>query len=193
MGRKKVKIPLHQPEFEAEVLFLDTYAPPAHRITPFRYFQTARRLGAQQAEFDRLEYERNVRQCTSRYGDLISSTSPDAVVRAPSDRDDAAPYFKIARDVHPAAEVVAEFTKETGYKCGVEKAAPAEAKQHFSIVSHTTPRVLKELLIVDESFSNGCTAAALLACLADVGFSCQKVIIASPLLVSLALEAAPES
>ena len=127
-------------------------------------------------------YYQTLPQATEAYYRLLGDQRFNAYVSPPSRRNDAEPYRAVAMHRIPYPLDLTRFFKKKGEELGGHAGSPETLAEHFELSYNDSLHDVKTLLIVDDAFSNGTTAGAIVIRLRKRGLPGSALItIATPL------------
>jgi hypothetical protein len=190
MPIEKVQLLELTPSASAALLYLDIYGGFFDVGTPLAYLQRVRSEAAAteqnfSLEHAAREYERALPQTLAQFERLIAALSADLLVCPPSFRKDATPYMKVARSTYPTAHDASEFFHRLAShtKAGTAKKL-ADVLDGLAIDEAPNFAQRKHVLIVDDVYADGRTAAAVVYRLRERGLSADaQITVACPLRV----------
>lgn len=147
-----------------------------------QYLQSIRSGAITEESLIALSYKAMAQFYASRLAAMVGG-SYDAIVMAPSSRNDAEPYFEALKQT-AAIDCTSRFSRTNTARAGESTTTLTDLLQAIEYEREGDESELKSLLIVDDVFSSGKTVRALVSKLRDAGLQPDcRIVVAVPLLV----------
>ena len=188
MPKKRINIPVDDPTFNVELFYIHEYkkSDPYHlRYNPLMYLHSIRSGDIKEDSHIAEAYRNNIKCYAEKLLNEFNWKYIDSVIGTPSSRDHINPYLSLfKRKFKPDLDLTGCFTKKSNFSAGLG-----------NINIHTCGGIdyhceldiscLKSILIIDDLFSTGTTAAIIIKLLKSHGVKdLISIALACPLLVS---------
>ena len=181
MATQRLAIPTDESGFKVELAYLERWRPGQEEKTPLSFL--ARKSSPETDEEMADAYQRNLPLYRRDFGELLGDRAFELVLSPPSRRSDLDPYRN---------EVVSRGIARTDLSHHFSRSEPRSSRRNsfdqlidaLSFDGDPSLARARSLLIVDDYFVTGRTAAALLSILRSHGFPADgEVTVACPLWV----------
>ena len=176
MNTTRLSIPVNSLEYEVDILFL-SQGIGTKQAGPLWYLHEVRSdagkeistIMPERSDWLSEAYNNELKSYKRKFELLLYNHKFELILSAPSSRDDIRPYIEAAHNAHGHVELHTEcFRKRSGCKAGT-----AESLDEFLPCVELCCEVdfgkYNHILIVDESLSQGFTAAAMIRRMRDRG------------------------
>lgn len=173
MHSENISLPTSPEKLATKLFWLETHTSEAFSPLGVRYLQlrqTAKKIGG--LEQEKLAYEKELPKLLMRFRDAVSLIECDVLVQCPSCNPHAAEFAGAATKSHPKAiHLILTYDCNTPDRprAGMGASVDQLAKAMFPIGSAPDLRTAKRIVIIDDVFSEGKTAAAVVQKLWELG------------------------
>ncbi len=189
MERIDQRIPVSSPAFGIVLAYLDTYGRITDAKTDLAFLQRVRshkpesrfHLGPEPNRYRTATLPRAILRAIT----LLETCEFDFALRPPSSRDDAVPYLNAFIDARPhTIDLSSSFARAIGAKKAGENSSFEEVRDALLYTGTKDLSAARSILIVDDIFSEGKTAAAVIDVLRRKGLPSEaKITLFAPLWV----------
>lgn len=173
------------PKFPVTLVYAETYHGPGTEKSNLIYLHRSRlrEISPELRDQYMRRYASDLPTFLARFSAALRDVNaPSVIVCAPSSRPDNIPYFREAAKAFAEAQAVEQAFAITGDVRASEVKSLDDYLPHIAL-RYTFPTPIEHLLIVDEIFSGGITASAILSILDHASITVGKCTVAVPLYV----------